>query len=340
MKNLQEATERICEIKGSLLALDVLLPALMQAQPARTHKTALETLDERAEVARTAMLHSSISEHVLASFERDIARSRTVLTALEKDSRSEEKGNSAIHVLLATTRISTFSGQMSLTGATGFFFRRGERLFLVSNGHVFVDAASEHFPDRIEIELHTDLVNLTRYVAFSIPLYREGMSLWRQATDSGGPVDVAVIEIDQTSLPDTVKLFAFDPSHLDSGAEEIIVGDPLTVIGFPLGFHDTVHHLAVARSASLASAYGVRFQQQGFFLTDARTHRGSSGSPVLRRRSAIGHSDSSLPWQLLGIHSIRMDMRTRDLIEDESLGLNGAWYADVLLTLTAPPSDD
>ena len=30
-----------------------------------------------------------------------------------------------------------------------------------------------------------------------------------------------------------------------------------------------------------------------------------------------------------------MDMGTRDLKLDESLGLNCAWYADILLTLTA-----
>jgi hypothetical protein len=30
-----------------------------------------------------------------------------------------------------------------------------------------------------------------------------------------------------------------------------------------------------------------------------------------------------------------MDMSTRNQAEDEALGLNCAWYADVLLTLTA-----
>ena len=33
MKNLQEATERICELKGSLVALDALVTALLQAMP-------------------------------------------------------------------------------------------------------------------------------------------------------------------------------------------------------------------------------------------------------------------------------------------------------------------
>ena len=35
MKNLQEATERICELKGTLVALDALVTALLQAMPDR-----------------------------------------------------------------------------------------------------------------------------------------------------------------------------------------------------------------------------------------------------------------------------------------------------------------
>jgi len=47
------------------------------------------------------------------------------------------------------------------------------------------------------------------------------------------------------------------------------------------------------------------------------------------------HSDASLPWKLLGVHSVRMDMVSRDLCVDESPGLNCAWQADIPLTLTA-----
>ncbi len=31
MKNLQEATERICELKGALMALNTLVPAVIEA---------------------------------------------------------------------------------------------------------------------------------------------------------------------------------------------------------------------------------------------------------------------------------------------------------------------
>jgi hypothetical protein len=37
---------------------------------------------------------------------------------------------------------------------------------------------------------------------------------------------------------------------------------------------------------------------------------------------------------LLGVHSAVITVGTRDVDLDEALGLNCAWYADILLTLT------
>lgn len=234
-------------------------------------------------------------------------------------------------LLLAATRVSTFDGDRLLTGASGFFFENEGRLFLVTSRHVVIDEPSKHFPNRIEIELHTDAENLTQSIGFSILLYQDGKGVWRQGKDSGGDIDVAVIELDRSALPASVVLRSFQPANLQRALEEVEVGTSLLVVGFPLGFHDTVHHLPVVRQAAIASAFGVRFQGHGYFLTDARTHRGTSGAPVVMRNAA---ADVKLPWTLLGIHSARMDMGTRDLKQDETLGLNCAWYADILLTLT------
>ena len=335
VKNLQEATERICELKGSLVALDALVPAVIAALSASARAQLMASFDAHAEAARTSMLHADISDIVLASFERDFARNRALIQGSGSPPGDSMLPATVDALLLTTTRITTFSADRLLTNASGFFYRRGDRLFLVSNRHIFADAASGHFPQRIEIGAHTDLNDLTRYAHVSLPLYRDGLVQWREATDGGGAIDIAVMEIPAEKLPADAVLQAFDETHLEARDEVVTVGDALAIVGFPLGFHDTVHHLAVARSASIASAYGIRFQRQGCFLTDARTHRGSSGSPVVRRR-ANGHSAAAAPcWQLLGVHSTRMDMRTRDHAQDESLGLNCAWYADVLVALTA-----
>lgn len=234
-------------------------------------------------------------------------------------------------LLLTTARVSTFDGNRPLTGASGFFFERDNRIFLVTSGHVVHDAMSRHFPNRLEIELHTDARNLTQSIGLSVMLYRNGRGVWRQGKDAGGEVDVAVIELDRSALPPTVVLQCFTPGHLQHSLREVEVGTSLLIVGFPLGFHDALHHLPVVRQGVIASSFGLRFQGLGYFLTDARTHRGTSGAPVVMRRA---NADSRLPWSLLGVHSARMDMGTRDLRLDESLGLNCAWYADILLTLT------
>ena len=233
-------------------------------------------------------------------------------------------------LLLTTTRVSTFDGNRPLTGATGFFFERGGRLFLVTSRHVLIDEPGNHFPDRIEIELHTDVKNLTCSIGLSVLLYHDGQSIWRHGKDAGGGIDVAVIELERAALPSTVVLQCFTPAHLQGQLEDVEVGTSLLIVGFPLGFHDELHHLPVVRQASIASSFGLRFQGSGYFLTDARTHRGTSGAPVVMQSA----TDGQMPWKLLGVHSARMDMGGRDLQLDETLGLNCAWYADILLTLT------
>lgn len=238
-------------------------------------------------------------------------------------------------ILLTAARVFTFAQQRQLTNASGFFFERDGRLFLVTSRHVMYDQPSGHFPDRVEIELHIDPDNIARSTGFSIPLYRDGKRLWRQGQDSAGEIDVAVIELERKALPPSAVYRAFNPTHLHGTDAQVEVGSSVRVIGFPLGFHDTLHHLPVVRQAGIASSFGLRFQGEGYFLTDARTHRGGSGAPVVMRLPDHVSTCGDLPWLLLGVHSARLDVGTRDLKLDEALGLNCAWYADILMTLTA-----
>jgi S1-C subfamily serine protease len=237
-------------------------------------------------------------------------------------------------LLLTATRIATFDLERPLTNATGFFFEREARLYLVTSRHVVIDEPTKHFPNRIEFEVHSNPGDLAKSLPFSVLLYRDGKSIWRQGRDSTGEIDVALIEIDREALPEESLLRAFTPAHLQaSSLGQVEVGTSLLIVGFPLGFQDTLHHLPVVRQSVVASAFGMRFGGQGFFLTDARTHRGTSGAPVVMRDPSAA-AGSELPWKLLGVHSARLDMAGRDLAQDESLGLNCAWYADILMTLS------
>jgi hypothetical protein len=238
-------------------------------------------------------------------------------------------------LLLAVTRVCTFAQERRLTNANGFFFQQGTRLFLVISRHVMFDASGEHFPDRLEIEFHVDAENLAAATWLSIPLYTAGHPLWRQGTDDGGAIDVAVIELDRAALPAGAKFQGFGPGHLPRPGDAMPIGASLLIVGFPLGFHDSLHHLPVVRQGVLASAFGLRLKGKGCFVTDARTHRGISGAPVVLRAPSEGRKPDELPWLLLGVHSSSIDMGGRDEQMDESLGLNSAWYVDILMVLTA-----
>lgn len=261
-----------------------------------------------------------------------LAQQTDVPRALVASSAGREPAQD--QALFGVTRVMTFHGTLPLTAASGFFFEREGRLFLITSRHVLFDAATGHAPDRIEIELHTDARDLTQIGRLSALLYRDGQAEWIQAQDSGGDVDVAALALDRSALPQGYLVRPFTPLDLPTHGLEVVVGDRLVIPGFPLGFFDTLHHLPVVRQAAVASCYGIRFQGAGYFLTDARMHRGCSGSPVL---APVSDAATGQRWQLLGIHSSRMDMADRNSELDESLGLNCAWYADVLMTLTAAP---
>jgi S1-C subfamily serine protease len=335
VNNLQQATERICELKGNVVALDALCSVLLQQLAPAARAPFRQAFKASAEVARTAMLNAAISEHSIAAFEMDVGRISALIELLERQQAPAPRERTVVEtLLLAVPRVSTFNGPFALTGASGFFFEREERLYLVTSRHVLIDEPSGHLPDRIEIEMHTDERDLSQSAVLSLLLYEDGKAAWHQARDSGGDIDVAAIRIDRRILRGAVP-HAFTLEHLQEPLGDVEIGTPLLVVGFPLGFHDSTHHLPVARQAVVASSFGTRFQGQGLFLTDARTHRGTSGAPVVTRAPMGPQQDNNrLPWKLLGIHSARMDMGGRDLVEDESLGLNCAWYADILLTLT------
>lgn len=241
-------------------------------------------------------------------------------------------------LLLAVTRVTTMLDGKERTNATGFFFERDGRLYLVTARHVLRDEESGHHPDGLFIELHVDPGNAVEVTRLSIPLFRGAVPVWREGTDSAGEVDVAAVELDRSALPARLSLSAFTPGHLVGQFDEIEVGTSILIVGFPLGFHDTLHHLPVARQAIIASSFGLRFQGEGYFLTDARMHRGASGAPVVARSASPGSGRKDMPWRLLGVHTSRMDVNNRDLAEDERLDLNCAWYSDIIMALTEAPA--
>ena len=79
-------------------------------------------------------------------------------------------------LLLTAARIGTFDGKRGLTNASGFFFERADRLFLVTSRHVMIDEPSKPFPHRIEIEVHLVQHNLAASAGLSTTRARPGTS--------------------------------------------------------------------------------------------------------------------------------------------------------------------
>lgn len=242
-------------------------------------------------------------------------------------------GRALDEALFGVTRLMTFAGEQCLSAAGGFLFERDGRLFLVTSGRVLLDVPSQHAPDRVEIAWHADARDLTRVATLSVSLHRDGLPVWRQTHDRGGEIDVAVLALDRSAIPAGGAVQAFGPQHLALESDVFRIGDRLAIPAFPPGFYDTVHQLPVVRQASIASCYGLRFQGLACFLTDARMQRAGGGLPVLARIEP--DASGRPPWCLLGVHSGRLDSVPRDIVQDEPMDLNCAWYADVLLRLTA-----
>jgi hypothetical protein len=67
--------------------------------------------EAHAEAARTTMLHADISDVVLASFERDVARNQALLQGTHEGQTMLETPSTVDALLLTATRITTFSGR-------------------------------------------------------------------------------------------------------------------------------------------------------------------------------------------------------------------------------------
>jgi hypothetical protein len=69
MKDLQEATAKICELKGENLALLALLACLVKASSPYERKAFPDAFERELESARIEWLNSDVSEHVSIGLE-------------------------------------------------------------------------------------------------------------------------------------------------------------------------------------------------------------------------------------------------------------------------------
>ncbi len=237
--------------------------------------------------------------------------------------------------LVRVAKVLTFRDDKQIGNATAFFFLRDGFLYLITNHHVVGDASGDAGPNRLQVQVHDDPDELTSHGEFWIDLLdAEGKPTWREHPELGAAADVVAVPINDPHIIANWHVDTFGPEDLHDESKPLPLGQEVLVVGFPLGFEDTMHRLPLIRRATVASVYPLPFKGERYFITDARLHRGSSGSPVIAK--SLDVSTESMEWKLLGVHSASLDVSNRDPAQDEKLGLNMAWYASLINEMTNP----
>jgi len=255
-------------------------------------------------------------------------------------------------LFLSAAKIVTEGEDEEKTNATGFFYLQDDYLYLVTNRHVVLNEAIDHRPTSLTITVHADAADLSRLEEIRLPLYDSNEPLWIEfpTTDDAasindvktdpsaqGFVDVALIPIRDGTFLGTYAVRPFQGEDILAQGGTLPPDAEFLIVGFPLGFHDTLHGLPLMRKAGAASSFSHPFKGHPYFLTDARMHRGTSGSPVVIRSAPPAMEEFSA-WTLVGVHSSALDVSDRDPSQDERLGLNCTWYAWLLPELASQPA--
>lgn len=238
--------------------------------------------------------------------------------------------------LVRVAKLLSYRDGQQIGNATGFFWLRDNYLYLITARHVVFDPISHLYPDSLQALIHDNADDLTSHAELTIPLLdANNNQLWREHPVLGDQVDVVAIPINDPNVLSNWHVDAFEPEDLLDEKHALPLGQQVIIVGFPLGFEDTRHRLPMIRAATIASVYPLPFKGDRYFITDARLHRGASGSPVVAKLHDAGAEAHA--WKLLGVHSASLDVSNRDPAQDEKLGLNMAWYASLIHEMTEAP---
>ena len=242
-------------------------------------------------------------------------------------------------------------------GGTGFFLNYNGRTFIVTNRHVVEPDDEEVNPTEAYVWFR-NATNVAETNRSAIRLVKDGSPTYYEHPEFPEDVDIALIPINpRLSSLDAVNddskslnsgSLAFTPDHFIH--ENIKVDQRVSIIGYPGDFIDRVTRFPVRRNALIASPYGIGFEKNPYFVTDARMHPGTSGSPVVMEAGSMQVTQGDVPnnrsksHYLLGVHSAtfygaslkeqstesgdgEIDPQTQ---RDIQLDLNVAWYPDLI----------
>jgi len=240
-------------------------------------------------------------------------------------------------LVFTVTRLDLFN-DMIQGFATGFFYLRDDRLYLVTNRHVLVTPDTRPLWKTASAELHTS-PNVYDHQTFELPLFRaDGSPNWMLAPP---PADIAVLPLDRSRFTSAAHITWLTPDSIFPLDFVLDIGADAFLIGYPESFRDEPANLPVFRKAMVASIYGVSFGGRPCFLTDGQFHVGMSGGPVIVQprdtwrgiRNEVRRPPAETHY-LLGVHSGEVELEVAREGDDQTstltVGLGWAWYPDAI----------
>lgn len=250
-----------------------------------------------------------------------------------------------------TTPISTNSGR---DGGTGFFLNYDDSTYLVTNRHVLNPDSGSVTEFRIWFRDHHDI---TSVVHEDIDIAGGDGTDWFGHFE-GTDVDLALVPLNR-------RLSTLDELYGEGAVtgslaftrdwyipEAVRIESDVSIFGYPGGLMDTQAKYPVRRKALISSPYGGLFDGEMYFLTDAKMHRGTSGSPVIMNKGLGWSNPDEVPENrtkrayILGVHSAELppevyspESRERWVTgkrgkvmgeKNRELDLNIAWYPEAI----------
>ena len=253
-------------------------------------------------------------------------------------------------ILAAVSLVLQMNGTDVVGNASGFFFQIDSDKYFATNRHV-VDPPPQSLkpgekpkprPETLRLRLHTNPQNLQQNDWLDLPLYDKASRTKRWKVHPCVDADLALVPLVGTDLSRFQITWLSPAEYLPSNLA-LHPGEDVFIIGYPEGLHDHIHNLPILRNALIASAYGAPFQGKPYFLTDARLHPGTSGSPVFTKpkNTWVDTKGQTLltvgtSYFLVGVHAGTVIWPPNNQGPDP-LGLGVAWYARLLTEIAAQP---
>lgn len=175
-------------------------------------------------------------------------------------------------VFRTTTPIGYMNGEH---GGTGFYFNHKNKTYLITNTHVIDPEECRDGEFYIWRRKPSDPCSAKRCaINADGAVHPEGEDISailidEEYTELGGHEDVE---------SPTAHL-AFSSNHFPP-ENPMIIGD-ITLFGYPEKFYDKKSSFPTKQEITVATPYGINFQNNPYFLTYGQTYGGTSGGPVI-----------------------------------------------------------